>query len=94
MDGTLSHILADVLYVRLGTASAHVVFDVHRRDTFSTDGRSRDRDLAVRFESSRTLAAAAPRALLFSSRSNRVSKKSNWVGGAHKAMPFLEWGNR
>jgi hypothetical protein len=40
MDGTLSHILADDLDARLGTASAHVVFDVRRRDPFSTDAHA------------------------------------------------------
>ena len=65
MDGTLNHILADDLDARLGTASAHVVFDVRRRDTFSTDAHSSDRDFAFRSESSRRWRPLAPRALLF-----------------------------
>jgi hypothetical protein len=67
------------------------VFDVRRRDTFSTDARRRDtfstdahscdRDLAFRLESSRPWRPLAPRALLLFSRSNRVSKKLNWLRG-------------
>jgi hypothetical protein len=37
MDGTLSFILADDLYARLGTATAPIVLDVRRRDDFSAD---------------------------------------------------------
>jgi rhodanese-related sulfurtransferase len=37
MDGTLNSILADVLYARLGTASAPIVLDVRRRDAFNAD---------------------------------------------------------
>ena len=37
MDGTLSSILADDLYARLGTATAPIVLDVRRRDDFSAD---------------------------------------------------------
>ena len=37
MDGTLSFILADDLYARLGTATAPIVLDVRHSDDFSAD---------------------------------------------------------
>ena len=39
MDGTLSTILADDLYARLGTATAPIVLDVRRSDAFNADDR-------------------------------------------------------